>query len=232
MNKAILFFVVFFVITTIPFNVQASAPDGEFPEDIAARVQSRYDRMASLSFAFHQETVGEITGRNQKGSGHAFFLKDNSAPKMRWNYELPNRQVLLGDGKLFSMYFENLQQMIVTPAENLDTDLTYSFFTGKGRLLHDFHIRPPDNGIDHTKQADIAIIKLIPVIPQSQVQDIHLFVSADSLIRRISIKDHFGTVTTINISDIEVNALAKSSSAELDKIFSFIPPEGTEIIRQ
>jgi len=76
------------------------------------------------------------------------------------------------------------------------------------------------------------VIKLVPIIPHSQVQDIHLWVSADSLIRRIHIQDHFGTITVLNLSDISPDALKHIPQAEIEALFSFSPPEGTEIIQQ
>ncbi|EKD35670.1 MAG: hypothetical protein ACD_75C01823G0002 [uncultured bacterium] len=151
---------------------------------------------------------------------------------MRWDYTSPDRQVLISDGVEFSMYIAGQQQMIVTPAENLDADLTYSFFTGKGLLQRDFHIRPANEDEQSENEAEFKVIKLIPKTPQSQVQDIHVWVTPESLIRRIKIQDHFGTITVLNLSDIEVDKLTGENPAENDKRFSFVPPEGTEIIRQ
>ncbi len=204
----------------------------EKPEDIVARLQSRYDNVQSLTFNFHQDTRGEMTGRPRKGSGRAIFYRDDTVNNMRWDYTSPERQVLVSDGVLFSMYFSNLQQMILTPAENLDTDLTYSFFTGKGKLQKDFHIQPADKDFQSEGGGEFKIVKLIPKTSQSQVQDIHIWVTAASLIRRINIRDHFGTITVLNFSAIEVDSLTGMSAEELDKLFSFTPPEGTEIIRQ
>jgi outer membrane lipoprotein carrier protein len=130
------------------------------------------------------------------------------------------------------MYVENQQQLIVTPAENLDADLTYSFFTGKGLLQRDFHIRPANEDEQPEDEAEFKVIKLIPKTPQSQVQDIHVWVTPDSLIRRLKLQDHFGTITVLNLSDIETDTLAGKNPGEMDKIFAFTPPEGTEIIRQ
>ena len=45
-------------------------------------------------------------------------------------------------------------------------------------------------------------------------------------------RDHFGTITVLNFSDIEVNKLQDRPQAELDALFSFTPPDGTEIIEQ
>lgn len=204
----------------------------ESPQEIAKRVQLRYDKMKSLTFTFNQDTRGEITGRPQKGSGTAAFLKSESKSKMRWDYINPKKQILLNDGIEFYMYFEELQQMIISPAESLEQDLTYSFFAGNGQLQDDFHIRPADPDLQGETTADFSVIKLVPIIPHSQVQDIHLWVSADSLIRRIHIQDHFGTITVLNLSDIRANALEGKSQTERDALFSFTPPEDTEIIEQ
>lgn len=210
----------------------ALASQQEYPEDIAIRLQQKYDSMTSLSFKFNQDTRGELTGRPRKGSGSATFLKSDTASKMRWDYINPKKQVILSDSVHFYMYFEELQQMIISPAENLENDLTYSFFAGKGKLQKDFYIRPANEEFTSATEDTFGVIKLIPIVPHSQVQDIHLWVSEDSLIRRIHIQDHFGTITVLNLSDIQPDVLKNHSPADINALFSFDPPEGTEIIEQ
>jgi len=159
-----------------------------------------------------------------------FFKRDGNS-LMRWDYSSPDKQVLISDGTIFSMYFEDLKQMIVTPAEKLNSDLTYSFFTGKGNLKKDFYILPPDEKTgSNTKE--FQIIKLIPKQPQSQIQNIHAWITKSSLIRRLHIRDLFDTITVLNFSDIEVNSLVGTDEKMLQSLFSFIPPEDTEIIEQ
>ncbi len=204
----------------------------EYPENIAERLQARYDKIQSLSFNFIQNSSGDISGRPRRGTGKAAFVKLEDRSYMRWDYSSPDQQVLVSDGEIFSMYFAKLQQMIVTPADSLEADLTYSFFTGKGILKRDFHIRPADEDFQPASDAEFKVIKLIPKTDQSQVQDIHLWVTTASLIRRIKIRDHFGTITDLNLSDIEIDGLVEKDAQELLSFFSFIPPEGTEIIRQ
>jgi outer membrane lipoprotein carrier protein len=206
----------------------------EFPEDIAARLQTRYDAMASLSFTFNQNTKGQISGRPQTGSGQAFFSKSPNSSRMRWNYTSPNQQVLISDGTTFSMYFADLKQMIISPAETLDNELTYSFFSGRGNLKKDFHILPPNEEFITTKPSPdgVRIIKLVPKEQQSQVQNIHLWVTADSLIQRIEIRDHFDTLTDLILTDIKADSLNGKDQKSLDDLFSFSPPAGTEIIHQ
>lgn len=219
--------VLFFgVCTTISYAQE------EYPEDIAVRLQEKYDTMTSLAFKFNQDTRGEITGRPRKGSGNATFLKGGEKSKMRWDYTDPKKQIILSDGTHFYMYFEELKQMIISPAESLEKDLTYSFFAGNGRLQDDFYIRPANAEFTGDKDVGFKVIKLVPIQPHSQVQDIHLWVSPDSLIQRIHIQDHFGTVTVLNLSDIKPDILQGRSKEETAALFSFNPPEGTEIIEQ
>lgn len=230
--KTLFYTLLLFLCLLLPAPAVHSQNTSEAPEDIARRLQSRYDEIGSITFNFMQNTSGDMAGRARKGRGKAAFVKLQGNSYMRWDYASPDHQVLVSDGKTFSMYFANLQQMIVSPAKALDADLTYSFFTGKGILTQDFHIHPADKELQPEGSADFKVIKLIPKKPQSQVQDIHLWVTPDSLIRRINIQDHFGTITVLNFSDIVVDSLLDKAPRELLSFFSFVPPEGTEIIRQ
>jgi len=225
-----LFTFLFFTTLLLPSLVNAA----ETPEEVASRLQKRYDTIYSFTFDFNQDTRGQLSGRPKKGSGQAFFLKSNAPGenngKMRWNYSTPEKQVLVSDGVTFSMYFASMAQMIISPASALQQDLTYSFFTGSGDLLEDFTVLPPDLTLSPEDQT--TIIKLIPKAKQSQVAEIHLWVTDDSLIRRIEILDHFDTLTVLNFSNLQVNTLDEDNTELMERLFHFNPPEGTEIINQ
>ena len=213
----------------------------ETPEDTARRLQQSYDQVKSLSFHFTQKTSGELSGRPQHGSGTAWFVKETKSPgtqaaagKMRWDYTSPDKQILVSDGIDFSMYFAKLEQMIVSPAETMRTDITYSFFTGSGNLLKDFFISAPNPEFTPEKEAtgQYKVIRLTPKENQSQVSEIHLWVTTDSLIQRIDILDHFDTRTTLEFSKMEINTLPIDDRKAMETLFTYTPPEGTEIIYQ
>lgn len=221
------------ILLLVPPLALCAKEQNEAPYAIAQRLQQRYDQADSLSFHFQQNTVSEMGGRPQLGAGDAYFIKNGKSGKMRWNYNTPNQQVLISDGKTFSMYFAHLKQMIITPASAMESQLTYAFFTGTGNLTEDFLISSPDESVAaDSPTGAYKVIKLVPKEVQNQVQDIHLFVTHDSLIQRIEIRDHFGTMTTLNLSNIVLNSLQDKSSEELEEFFSYTPPEDTEIIRQ
>ena len=232
-------FACFFLIP--PWPLIAGQNKAESPEDIARRLQQTYDQIKSLSFHFTQKTQGELSGRAQQGSGTAWFVKERKtqgapgAPgRMRWDYTAPETQLLVSDGVNFSMYFAKLHQMIVSPAETMRSDITYSFFTGTGNLLKDFSISAPNPEFTPGKEdaGRSKVIKLTPKENQSQVSEIHLWVTPDSLIQRIDILDHFDTRTTLDLSDLKVNTLATDDRKAMDALFLYTPPEGTEIIYQ
>ncbi len=230
-----------FFFLLLPWPVTAGQKNAETPEDIARRLQQNYDQIKSLSFHFSQKTQGELSGRAQQGNGTAWFVKEKKTQgtpgtpgKMRWDYTTPEKQILVSDGVNFSMYFAKLQQMIVSPAETMRTDITYSFFTGTGNLLKDFSISAPNPEFTPGKEdaGRSKVIKLTPKENQSQVSEIHLWVTTDSLIQRIDILDHFDTRTTLDLSDLQVNTLATDDHKAMDALFLYTPPEGTEIIYQ
>jgi len=219
------------LLLTCLFLTISSIAQGETAEETTNRLQTRYDHLQSLTFDFLQVTKGQLTGRPKTGRGKAYFVRNRTPGKMRWNYTDPERQVLVSDGKTFSMYFESLKQMIVTPADALQKDITYSFFTGNGKILEDFNVSYAQIPERNTPE-EPTILTLTPKKTESQIASIALWVTADALIRRMEIIDQFDTITTLNFSNLEVNRIDLANTKLIKKLFSFVPPLGTEIIRQ
>lgn len=203
------------------------------PLDIARQLKQRLEHLTSLSFTFTQRSEGQLTGRVKQASGKAYFYKDGDSAKMRWDYLAPDRQIIISNGEELRMYFENLNQMIIAPADTLQQDVTYSFFTGKRRIQDDFEVNGGEEPIGQTSnQADYRVIELIPKDDSQQVKQIRLWVVDAKTIKRIEFTDTFDTTTTINITNVEENTLQNEDSMIDSEFFTLIPPEGTEIIRQ
>ena len=203
------------------------------PLEIAEKLSDRLGQLSSLSFAFTQRTMGQISGRTKQASGHAYFAKDEGKTRMRWNYQVPDLQVIISDGNELIMYFENLSQMIIAPADTLQQDVTYSFFTGAKEIEENFIV---SDGGSIEENADTLplydVIRLEPRSLDSQVRDIRLWVKESKHIQRIEITDNFETKTIINISNIKENSLTSEGKLINRELFRFSPPAGTEIIRQ
>ena len=212
-----------------------TASGSETSAEVAVRLQNYYSQVESLSFSFIQTTKGQMIGRPKTGRGNGIFVRTDTGEKMRWNYNSPDRQVLISDGKTISMYFEELNQMIIAPVDQGQADILFSFFAGQGPLENSFTILDSEPALSDEAEdssTDLKVIYLVPKDSDSQITIIHLYVTAESLIRRIEFIDHFDTRTTINISNISVDPLQPGQHEEIEQLFSFTPPEGTEIIRQ
>jgi len=190
--------------------------------------QTTYEKAASMTADFKQSTSLQLRSRERYGSGSMVFLKPGH---MRWDYFLPDHQVIISDGDTISMYFEKSNQMIISSAkEYLQSDVTYSFFAGTGDILRDFAVGEPD--LTNTQENSF-LIKLTPKSSHPHVASIHAWITHDSfLITHLQIVDHFETVTDLFFENIRIDTGHYGSRAIKDDLFVFLPPAGTEIIEQ
>jgi len=222
--------VALFLCIGISPQMLPAADETDAPLATAGRLQAAYEVTAGLVADFRQHTVMQLNRRGKSGSGTVVFLKPGH---MRWDYFAPDRQILISDGRTITMYFEKSMQMIVTAArEYLQSDVTYSFFSGSGNIMEDFTISAGDGTVDD--RAGTSLIKLVPKKAHPQISRLYVWVADDtSLINRIRMVDHFDTVTDLFFDNIKRLSSTDSTGPVIDsKLFTFIPPPGTEIINQ
>lgn len=210
-----------FILAFLPVQVCA----GELTLlEVAGRLQSTYEQTMTLTATFQQSTSSQMSQRKKQGRGTLVLAKPGL---MRWDYQEPDVQVFVCDGKNIGMYFAKEKQMILTDATHyLESDVTYSFFSGTGNILKDFEVMAPEEEAVE-ESLDLYHIKIIPRKGHPQVDYIHIWVDQETfLLRRIRVTDKFGSETDIVFADIKRNA-------EVDKmLFTFTPPAGTEIVQQ
>ncbi|HSR35662.1 MAG TPA: outer membrane lipoprotein carrier protein LolA [Desulfurivibrionaceae bacterium] len=203
----------------LPVMAMAAEPT---PAEVAQRLQQAYDRTTSFSARFEQRTTVPMSNRTRKGSGTVVFQKPY---KMRWDYQQPETQVLVSDGKKVSLYMAASRQLMVRAMdEYLQSDVTYAFFSGRGRIVRDFTVA----AAPAEKQLPGALaIKLTPKTTHPQVDYLYLWVDPQQyFITRLEVVDQFGSVTTLSFSGIEINPAVGGAT------FQFTPPAGTEILAQ
>jgi outer membrane lipoprotein carrier protein len=215
------------VISPPPLIAAAAAED---PQLVARKLQAVYDDTTGLVADFRQHTAMPMNRHEQSGSGTVVFLKPGH---MRWDYYTPDRQVMISDGKTITMYFEKTKQMIVTAAkEYLQSDVTYSFFSGRGNILKDFTISAADDLQGKTK--DSQVIQLVPKEANPRISRLYVWVATDtSMITRIRMVDYFDTITDFFFDHIKRVRSEDTKGPVFDpQLFTFNPPPGTEIIYQ
>lgn len=190
------------------------------PLVLAQKLQARYEETKTMSADFKQSTSVPMTTRKRLGAGKMVISKPG---RIRWDYQTPERQVLISDGKKVSMYLADSAQMVVQPvSQYVNSDVTYAFFAGTGNITRDFKVLPPERKEDAGLQA----IKLVPKTAHPQVEYLHVWIDENFMVRRLEIVDHFGSITDLAFSNIRRNEPVSS------EVFVFTPPLGTEIIEQ
>jgi len=190
-------------------------------EDIAKKLQVTYEKSASFQADFTQSTSLQQSRRQRNGEGSMLIAKPGL---MRWDYRQPDQQVFICDGQTMSMYFAKAAQMMVMSAkEYLQSDVTYAFFLGTGDILRDFEAKLPK--ADYCC-GESPTLQLFPRAEHGQVEHLDVWLDDRSLVRRLKIADHFGSITELNFTNIRLNQKIERN------IFTFTPPPGTEIVKQ
>ena len=218
-------FLFFSVLFLLPTQVAAQTINSL---EIAQKLQSTYKKATSLVANFNQTTSIQFSDRVRHGSGSMIFLKPG---RMRWDYFNPDHQIIISDGETITMYFEKSNQMIVSNARDyLQSDVTYSFFSGTGDILKDFVIDEAD--FENTRENSY-LIKLIPKSTHPHVSYIHAWISDDTfLLEHLQIIDHFDTVTDLVFESLKIDSNSYGGREITKDIFSYTPPPDTEIIEQ
>ncbi len=194
-------------------------------------MQDVYRDLTSLIFDFNQST--RTSGRQRQGSGSAILYRPADKPGiMRWNYTRPDTQIILNDGSKLSIFTKTDNQLIVTSAAEMQSDITYAFFSGTRNLLDDFTVAPPGNRFIVSSADDLQAVQLIPKKPHAQIKVLNLWFDADFMIRQLIMEDHFDSITELSFSNIKVNSLPADSADTLADLLKLDLPPDTEIISQ
>lgn len=242
-NIAFTVFIICLFITAfvLPATYSALAAEESNPESQAHALQSKYNSLTSLTFAFDQVTS---TGtRTRKGRGEAIFYRYQPPTEigqenistvkqsvMRWNYTEPDPQIIASDGETLSIYTEKDNQLIRTPAKELESDITYAFFAGTRNLLDDFAAQLPDTSFIFSSGKELQTLLLVPRQPHNQIRDVQVWFDGEGLIHHLRIIDHFDSVTELNFDNIEANSLPPGDRKTLNEVITVPIPPGTEII--
>ncbi|MHB8808474.1 MAG: LolA family protein [Desulfobulbaceae bacterium] len=207
----------------------------------ARALQHLYAGLTSLTFDFAQIT--RTGSRERTGQGHAVFYKpaaaatpgktaDQDLPRsvMRWNYAEPDHQVIINDGKTLLIYTEKDKQLIKTPAKELESDITYAFFSGTRNLLDDFEAQAPAEEVLSSRVGAQQTLLLVPRTPHNQIKAVQIWFDERGVIQRLLLTDHFDAETELRFSRIVLNSLPPGDRQQLETIISFQPPPGTEVI--
>jgi len=213
MNK--ICFYVFLISVAACFSLTAYCE--ESTKELIDKIESLYKTYNDMKAEFIQESYNATSETKRKATGFYYTKKPNL---MRWEYNEPEEQLFLFDGKFLWFHFVEDNQIVKSNIENTDSGLRMflDFLSSLKKIEEDFSI---------TKEIkdDILKLELKPKkdIASLSLLNVYLKQSTFELVKTEQF-DHFENKTTIYFNKIEINKGLKE-----DK-FRFKVPDGVEVI--
>jgi outer membrane lipoprotein carrier protein len=201
--------------------VLAGSARAETPSALLRCVQDRYGALRDLSATFAQESRVASLGRTRTRAGRLFF----QAPgRMRWEYDGPEPQLIVADGKQLWFYRPERKQVVVQPMDAAFTRQTpLLFLFGRGDFAAEFtwderELAPGAGGL--------VSVALRPRVEAPDLSRLVLeVVGGECRLAGTIVEDAFGNVTRLVFSGERANAALAAG------LFQFVPPKGTEVVR-
>ncbi|MFZ1890433.1 MAG: outer membrane lipoprotein chaperone LolA [Candidatus Binataceae bacterium] len=178
-------------------------------------LQHHYETTRSFSAKF-TERIAAVGAPVRTREGTVAFSKPG---RMRWDFESPNKELLVSNGQTLFSYDPGLNQVVETPLKDaLRAPGATEFLLGAGNIRKDFIASapksPPSDGLTY-----------VTLIPRQGGNTIELGIEPKSGdVRRIEITDQLGNKTSLEFSDLQDNVEITDSE------FDFTPPAGADIV--
>lgn len=189
------------------------------PEDLAGRIQARYDTIRDFEATFVQTYQGGLLRTKTTEQGTVAIKRPG---RMRWIYTKPERKEFISNGQRVYSYLPSDKQVIVSPMPSGDQTTPALFLTGRGHLVRDF---TPAFAEVPGAAAGLLGLRLTPKKADPEFEWLMLAVDPASLqIRHLVALDRQGGRSTFAFSNLKENRNLS------DKIFEFQIPRGVDVI--
>jgi outer membrane lipoprotein carrier protein len=201
--------------------VLAGPARAEGPDGLLRCVQQRYGGFRDLAADFAQESRVASLGRPRSRAGRLFFLPPG---RMRWEYDPPDAQLIVADGKKLWFHRPERRQVLVQPMDGAQARQTpFLFLMGKGDLAAEFTWEQRDPAPAAGGAVSVA---LRPRVEASDLVRLVLeIVPGECRLAATVVEDAFGNVTRLAFSGERANAGLDAG------LFRFTPPEGTDVVK-
>jgi len=199
---------------------RSRAAEPDCANQIANRVEQRYERVRDLSAHFEQTTqrvaLGGPAGDAIVARGDVVFAKPG---RMRWSYQSPEPSLVVSDGATLWIYDPKAREVQKLPlAAGYLSAAGVQFLLGDGKLQDEFRVTASGCG------DPVVTLGLIPK-REAQYERLELRVDRGSAaVRETTVVDLFGNRTTIAFDQLRENTKPAASS------FAFTPPEGVRVL--
>lgn len=202
--------------TAIGLIAAGQAPSAD---DLARRVQSRYDTVADFEGQFTQTYEGGVLRTRSVERGTVVIRRPG---RMRWVYTTPERKEFVSNGAKVYAYFPADRQVIVSPAPTGADTTPALFLTGQANLARDFVATPME--VPGAARGLLGL-KLVAKRPDPDFEWLAIAVAPDSMqIQHLVALDRQGGRTTFTFTNLKENRRPP------DTLFEFRIPKGVDVV--
>ena len=198
------------------YNTMAAqgAPHGADLKQVLDRLQHHYRDTRSFSAKFNEE-IATVGAAKRNRSGKVSFLKPG---RMRWDFDEPEKQIIVSDGETVYSFDPDLNQVVETPLRQaIKSSSATSFLLGMGNINRDFK----------AQFADIPTPDPIRLKLDAKTGGYKIEIAVDPKtynLTTLTLTDQLGDVTKITFSDIHDNVELPEST------FAFKTPPGADVV--
>jgi outer membrane lipoprotein carrier protein len=185
--------------------------------EIINRVEEHYDVPGFMAH-FSQLSTIKAMDISDEASGKIFVKRPG---KMRWEYEKPDRQIIITNGSKLWVYRPDDNQVMIGKSPAFFGDGKGAGFLADIKLLRrKFTITP-----GRSKDARFYALKLRPVEASLGITEIYLYVSKTTFnVKRVVTVNPYGDKTSIDLINSRFDQIPD------DHLFTFEIPEGTDVL--
>ena len=205
------------LIGTLALLLLTSPASADALKDALSRLQARYETTKTLAADFRQTIESPTLATPLESKGTVAFEKPN---RMRWEYEKPDPQLIVGDGETLWIYQPEDKQAIKAPlGEVFQTTTPVSFLAGLGHIDRDF------NATLERDEAERWVLRLVPKKEKSIGTLVLMVRKSDAGVDEARVTDSLGTTTRLVLS-------GEKRNVDLDpELFRFTPPPGVDVVK-
>ena len=196
-----------------------AAPGAE-PSDSARglvrAIEEHHARTADIVARFTQSYRSGMLGREIVERGKVSIKRPG---RMRWEYQDPEAKLFVSDGRTFYFYVPSDRQVMVSEQDPRHS-LAARLLSGQGGLVEEFEAT-----LEEPLEDGVLRLRLVPRLPQSDVERAFVDAEPGGRIRSILIEDLQGNRTRFRFEDVREN------TGLADRLFRFEVPKGVEVIR-
>jgi outer membrane lipoprotein carrier protein len=186
-------------------------------DEVIQKVEKHYS-VSGFTAQFSQMSSIKAMEITDSASGRAFFKRSG---KMRWEYETPDRQMIITDAKTLWVYRPEDNQVMIGKAP--------SFFKGgKGfSFLSDMKVirQKFDMVLEKETEEGFFVIKLLPREKTYDIVEIFLWISRNTFdVVKILTYNSYGDETRIVFNNVQLRENLD------DSLFTFEVSEGMEVL--